>query len=112
MNKPDPLDPEMIQAQKDLDELSKGLLSERIINNDKDLYAELSDIQSCLLEVSFIKASFLEKYENTVDQFVKVLDEQRQTETKLAVLQHKMLHSFELVKRYFRDKKNIKKGFK
>jgi len=41
-----PEDPEMIQAQKDLDELSKGLLSDRIINNDKDLYAELSDIQS------------------------------------------------------------------
>ena len=108
--KPD--DPEMIQAQKDLDKLSKGLLSERIINNDKDLYAELSDIQSSLLEVSYLKASFLEKYENTVDEFIKVLDDQRRIETKLAVLQHKMLHSFELVKRYFRDKKNIKKGFK
>ncbi len=105
-----PEDPEMIQAQKDLDELSKGLLSDRIINNDKDLYAELSDIQSSLLEVSYLKAKFFEKYETIVDKFIKVLDAQRETETHLAVLQHKMLHSFQLIKRYFRDKKNIKKG--
>tara|TARA_R100001463_G_scaffold2910_6_gene12083 strand:- start:1349 stop:1651 length:303 start_codon:yes stop_codon:yes gene_type:complete len=93
-------DPEMIQAGEDLAKLSN--LSERVISNDKDLFEELSTIQSKLCEISSIKAHFMQRYED-------ILEEQYQIETKLAVFQHEMLHSFELVFRYYKTKK---KGFK
>ena len=93
-------DPEMIQAQKDLAELSN--LSDRVISNDKDLFQELMTIQSKLCEISAIKANFMQRYED-------ILDEQARIETQLCVFQHEMLHSFELVFRYYKTKK---KGFK
>ena len=43
-------DPEMVQAQKHLAELST--LSDRVISNDKDLFEELSTIQRKLCEIS------------------------------------------------------------
>ena len=93
-------DPEMIQAQKDLAEMSN--LSDRVISNDEDLFKELSTIQRKLCQISELKAHFLQRYEN-------ILDEQHQIETRLAVFQHEMLHSFELCFRYYKTKK---KGFK
>ena len=93
-------DPEMVQAQKDLAEMSN--LSDRVITNDKDLFDELATIQGKLIEISKLKAHFLQRYED-------ILDEQHQIETRLAVFQHEMLHSFELVFRYYKTKK---KGFK
>ena len=93
-------DPEMIQAQKDLAKMSN--LSDRVITNDKDLFDELATIQRKLCQVSKLKAHFLQRYED-------ILDEQHQIETRLAVFQHEMLHSFELVFRYYKTKK---KGFK
>ena len=48
-------DPEMVQAQKDLAELSN--LSDRVISNDKDLFEELSTIQSKLCQISEPKFS-------------------------------------------------------
>ena len=93
-------DPEMIQAQKDLAEMSN--LSDRVITNDKDLFDELATIQGKLIEISKLKAHFMQRYED-------ILDEQHLIETKLAVFQHEMLHSFELVFRYYKTKK---KGFK
>ena len=93
-------DPEMIQAQEDLAKLSN--LSDRIISNDKDLLAELMTIQGKLCEISAIKANFMQRYE-------EILDEQSRIETQLCVFQHEMLHSFELVFRYYKTKK---KGFK
>jgi len=93
-------DPEMIQAQKDLAEMSD--LSNRIISNDDDLFQELATIQRTLCEISEFKADFLQRYED-------MLDEQHQLETRLAVYQNQMLHSFELVFRYYKTKK---KGFK
>ena len=93
-------DPEMIQAQKDLAKISN--LSDRVITNDQDLFDELATIQRKLCEISELKSHFLQRYED-------ILDEQYQIETKLAVFQHEMLHSFELVFRYYKTKK---KGFK
>jgi len=93
-------DPEMIQAQEDLAKLSN--LSDRVISNDKDLFQELMTIQSKLCEISAIKANFMQRYED-------ILDEQARIETQLCVFQHEMLHSFELVIRYYKTKK---KGFK
>ena len=93
-------DPEMVQAQEDLAKLSN--LSDRVISNDKDLLDELMTIQSKLCEISAIKANFMQRYED-------ILEEQYQIETRLAVFQHEMLHSFELVFRYYKTKK---KGFK
>ena len=93
-------DPEMIQAQKDLAEMSN--LSDRVITNDKDLFEELATIQGKLCQISEMKSYFLQRYED-------ILDEQHQIETRLAVFQHEMLHSFELVFRYYKTKK---KGFK
>jgi len=93
-------DPEIIQAQEDLAKLSN--LSDRIISNDKDLLAELMTIQGKLCEISAIKANFMQRYED-------ILDEQARIETQLCVFQHEMLHSFELVFRYYKTKK---KGFK
>ena len=93
-------DPEMVQAQKDLAEMSN--LSNRIISNDDDLFQELATIQRTLCEISKIKADFLQRYED-------ILDEQTQIETRLAIFQNQMLHSFELVFRYYKQKK---KGFK
>ena len=93
-------DPEMIQAEKDLAKLSN--LSDRIISNDKDLFQELMTIQGKLCEISAIKANFMQRYED-------ILDEQARIETQLCVFQHEMLHSFELVIRYYKTKK---KGFK
>ena len=93
-------DPEMIQAQEDLAKLSN--LSNRVISNDKDLLDELMTIQSKLCEISAIKANFMQRYED-------ILDEQSRIETQLCVFQHEMLHSFELVFRYYKTKK---KGFK
>ena len=43
-------DPEMIQAQKDLAEMSN--LSDRVITNDKDLFDELATIQRKLCHIS------------------------------------------------------------
>ena len=93
-------DPEMVQAQKDLAEMSN--LSDRVITNDHDLFKELATIQKKLCQISELKAHFLQRYED-------ILDEQHQIETRLAVFQHEMLHSFELVFRYYKTKK---KGFK
>jgi len=93
-------DPEMIQAQEDLAKLSN--LSDRIISNDKYLLDELMTIQGKLCEISAIKANFMQRYED-------ILDEQARIETQLCVFQHEMLHSFELVFRYYKTKK---KGFK
>ena len=93
-------DPEMVQAQKDLAKMSN--LSDRVISNDKDLFKELMTIQSKLCEISAIKANFMQRYED-------ILDEQARIETQLCVFQHEMLHSFELVFRYYKTKK---KGFK
>ena len=93
-------DPEMVQAQKDLAKLSN--LSDRVITNDKDLFEELATIQRKLCQISEMKSYFLQRYED-------ILDEQHQIETRLAVFQHEMLHSFELVFRYYKTKK---KGFK
>ena len=93
-------DPEMIQAQKDLAEMSN--LSDRVITNDKDLFEELSTIQRKLCEISELKAHFLQRYED-------ILDEQHQIETRLAIFQNEMLHSFELCFRYYKTKK---RGFK
>lgn len=93
-------DPEMIQAGKDLAKLSN--LSDRVITTDQDLFEELATIQRTLCEISVLKADFLQRYED-------ILDEQHQLETKLAVFQNQMLHSFELVFRYYKTKK---KGFK
>ena len=93
-------DPEMVQAQKDLAELSN--LSDRVISNDKDLFEELSTIQRKLCQISELKAHFLQRYED-------ILDEQHQIETRLAIFQNEMLHSFELCFRYYKTKK---KGFK
>tara|TARA_R100000700_G_C3065401_1_gene78166 strand:+ start:245 stop:544 length:300 start_codon:yes stop_codon:yes gene_type:complete len=95
-----PEDPEMIQAGKDLAKLSN--LSNRVISNDKDLFDELSTIQSKLCEISAIKADFLPRYED-------IIDEQHRLETQLCVFQNEMLYSFELVFRYYKTKK---KGFK
>ena len=47
-------DPEMIQAQKDLAEMSN--LSDRVITNDQDLYDELATIQKKLCQISEIKS--------------------------------------------------------
>ena len=77
-------------------------LSDRVITNDKDLFEELSTIQRTLCEISKIKADFLQRYED-------ILEEQSHIETKLAIFQNQMLHSFELVFRYYKTKK---KGFK
>ena len=93
-------DPEMIQAQKDLAEMSN--LSDRVITNDKDLFDELATIQGKLIEISKLKAHFLQRYED-------ILDEQHQIETRLAIFQNEMLHSFELCFRYYKTKK---RGFK
>ena len=93
-------DPEMVQAQKDLAKMSN--LSDRVITNDDDLFQELSTIQRKLCQISELKSHFLQRYED-------ILDEQHQIETRLAVFQHEMLHSFELVFRYYKTKK---KGFK
>ena len=93
-------DPEMIQAQKDLAEMSN--LSDRVITNDQDLFDELATIQRKLCQVSELKAHFLQRYED-------ILDEQHQIETRLAIFQNEMLHSFELCFRYYKTKK---KGFK
>ncbi len=93
-------DPEMVQAQKDLAKLST--LSDRVITTDQDLFEELATIQRTLCEISSLKADFLQRYED-------ILEEQHQLETKLAVFQNQMLHSFELVFRYYKTKK---KGFK
>ena len=93
-------DPEMVQAQKDLAKMSN--LSDRVITNDKDLFEELATIQKKLCHISELKAHFLQRYED-------ILDEQHQIETRLAVFQNEMLHSFELVFRYYKTKK---KGFK
>ena len=95
-----PTDPEMVQAQKDLAKMSN--LSDRVISNDKDLFNELATIQRKLCQISEMKSYFLQRYED-------ILDEQHQIETRLAVFQHEMLHSFELVFRYYKTKK---KGFK
>ena len=93
-------DPEMIQAQKDLAELSN--LSDRVITNDKDLFDELATIQRKLCQISELKAHFLQRYED-------ILDEQHQIETRLTIFQNEMLHSFELCFRYYKTKK---RGFK
>ena len=93
-------DPEMIQAQKDLAKMSN--LSDRVITNDKDLFDELATIQGKLIEISKLKAHFLQRYED-------ILDEQHQIETRLAIFQNEMLHSFELCFRYYKTKK---RGFK
>ena len=93
-------DPEMIQAQKDLAEMSN--LSDRVITNDKDLFDELATIQRKLCQISELKAHFLQRYED-------ILDEQHQIATRLAIFQNEMLHSFELCFRYYKTKK---KGFK
>jgi len=93
-------DPEMIQAQKDLAEMSN--LSDRVITNDQDLFEELSTIQRKLCQISELKSHFLQRYED-------ILDEQHQIETRLAIFQNEMLHSFELCFRYYKTKK---KGFK
>ena len=93
-------DPEMIQAQKDLTEMLN--LFDRVITNDKDLFDELAMIQRKLCQISELKAHFLQRYED-------ILDEQHQIETRLAVFQNEMLHSFELCFRYYKTKK---KGFK
>ena len=95
-----PEDPEMIQAGKDLAKLSN--LSNRVISNDKDLFEELMTIQGKLCEISHIKADFLQRYED-------IIDEQHRLETQLCIFQNEMLHSFELVIRYYKTKK---KGFK
>ena len=92
--------PDLIQALEDLAKLSN--LSDRIISNDKDLLDELMTIQGKLCEISAIKANFMQRYED-------ILDEQARIETQLCVFQHEMLHSFELVFRYYKTKK---KGFK
>ncbi len=93
-------DPEMIKAGEDLNRMSN--LSNRVISNDEDLFEELGTIQRNLCDVSAIKADFLQRYED-------IIEEQYNLETKLAVMQNEMLHSFELVKRYYKTKK---KGFK
>ena len=93
-------DPEMIQAQKDLAKMSN--LSDRVITTDQDLFEELATIQRTLCEISKIKADFLQRYED-------ILDEQHRLETQLCVFQNEMLHSFELCFRYYKTKK---KGFK
>jgi len=93
-------DPEMIKAGEDLNRMSN--LSNRVISNDEDLFKELGTIQRKLCDVSAIKADFLQRYED-------IIEEQYNLETKLAVMQNEMLHSFELVKRYYKTKK---KGFK
>ena len=92
-------DPEMVQAQKDLAKLSN--LSDRVITNDHDLFKELATIQKKLCQISEMKSYFLKRYED-------ILDEQHNLETQLCVFQHEMLHSFELVFRYYKTKK---KGF-
>mgnify|MGYP005734354701 FL=1 len=93
-------DPEMIKAGEDLNRMSN--LSNRVISNDEDLFEELGTIQRTLCDVSALKADFLRRYDD-------ILEEQYNLETKLAVMQNEMLHSFELVKRYYKTKK---KGFK
>ena len=93
-------DPEMVQAQKDLAELSN--LSDRVISNDQDLFDELATIQKKLCQISELKSHFLQRYED-------ILDEQHRLETQLCVFQNEMLYSFELCFRYYKTKK---KGFK
>ena len=93
-------DPEMVQAQKDLAKMSN--LSDRVITNDHDLFKELATIQKKLCQISEMKSYFLQRYED-------ILDEQHNLETQLCIFQHVMLHSFELVFRYYKTKK---KGFK
>ena len=78
-------DPEMVQAQKDLAKMSN--LSDRVISNDKDLFEELSTIQSKLCQISELKSHFLQRYED-------ILEEQHNLETQLSIFQHEMLHSF------------------
>ena len=77
-------------------------LSDRVITNDKDLFEELATIQRKLCEISEMKSHFLQRYED-------ILEEQLHIETRLAIFQNEMLHSFELVFRYYKTKK---KGFK
>ena len=93
-------DPEMVQAQKDLAKMSN--LSDRVITNDHDLFKELATIQKKLCQISEMKSYFLQRYED-------ILEEQHNLETQLCVFQNEMLHSFELVFRYYKTKK---KGFK
>tara|TARA_Y100001954_G_scaffold114466_1_gene123836 strand:+ start:180 stop:482 length:303 start_codon:yes stop_codon:yes gene_type:complete len=93
-------DPEIIKAGEDLNRMSN--LSNRVISNDEDLFEELGTIQRTLCDISMLKADFLKRYED-------IIEEQYNLETKLAVMQNEMLHSFELVKRYYKTKK---KGFK
>ena len=93
-------DPEIIKAGEDLNRMSN--LSNRVISNDEDLFEELGTIQRKLCDISMLKADFLKRYED-------IIEEQYNLETKLAVMQNEMLHSFELVKRYYKTKK---KGFK
>ena len=95
-----PTDPEMFQAQKDLAKMSN--LSDRVITNDQDLFEELATIQKKLCQISEMKSYFLQRYED-------ILEEQHNLETQLCVFQNEMLHSFELVFRYYKTKK---KGFK
>ena len=54
-------DPEMVQAQKDLAEMSN--LSDRVISNDKDLFNELATIQRNLCQISEMKSYFIQSYE-------------------------------------------------
>jgi hypothetical protein len=93
-------DPEMIQAQKDLAKMSN--LSDRVITNDDDLFKELATIQRKLCQISEFKSHFLQRYED-------ILEEQHNLATQLCVFHNEMLHSFELVFRYYNCKK---KGFK
>jgi len=89
-------DPEIIKAGEDLNRMSN--LSNRVISNDEDLFQELGTIQSNLCDISVLKADFLQRYED-------IIEEQYNLETKLAIMQNEMLHSFELVKRYSKTKK-------
>ena len=81
--------------------------SQQQLNKDqsslnKDLFDELATIQRKLCQISELKSHFLQRYED-------ILDDQHNLETQLCVFQHEMLHSFELVFRYYKTKK---KGFK
>ena len=69
-------DPEMVQAQKDLAEMSN--LSDRVIANDKDLFEELATIQRKLCQISELKSYFLQRYED-------ILEEQHNLETQLSL---------------------------
>ena len=92
----------IINGSTEVDAAGKRLITDDQAKLAKDLFDELATIQRKLCQISEMKSYFLQRYED-------ILEEQHNLETQLCVFQNEMLHSFELVFRYYKTKK---KGFK